>query len=184
MREAVIFEDRDVLVLGKLQGLLPMGERVRFGALEALGPGRKRQRWLTAHRLDRDTSGVLLLAKRRAALRHLQQAFRGHGPKALSGGGCRELACASTAQAGECWPATRRFVRCLSRETRADWGFGGRATAGATLLALTPETGVRTNYGCTCPMRFPIQGTRSMRRRGTMALGRCPCRGWRFMPKR
>ena len=163
VREAVIFEDRDVLVLGKPPGLAAHGgSGVRFGALEALGPWPEAPALALAHRLDRDTSGVLLLAKRRAALRHLQQAFRERTVQKRYLAVVAELACASKASrsppgasAGQQRGALR--ARVSGREVRPDWGFRGRAAARRDLACPdSGDGGVRTNYGCTCPMRASL----------------------------
>lgn len=74
----VLFENDDLLVLDKPAGLaVHGGSGVSLGAIEALRRQRPDARFLElAHRLDRETSGVLLIAKRRPALLHLQQQFR------------------------------------------------------------------------------------------------------------
>jgi 23S rRNA pseudouridine955/2504/2580 synthase len=78
LRAAVIYEDADYLALDKPAGLAAHGgSQVPFGLIEALrGQGRCPFLEL-AHRLDRDTSGALLLAKSRPALLRAQAAFRG-----------------------------------------------------------------------------------------------------------
>lgn len=73
---AVIYEDDDLLVLDKPAGLaVHGGSGLTFGVIEAMRRLRGADLEL-AHRLDRDTSGVLLLAKRRSALRRVQSAIR------------------------------------------------------------------------------------------------------------
>ncbi len=53
------------------------GSGISFGAIEQLRAGRPGQRFLElVHRLDRDTSGCLLFAKKRSALRNLHEQFR------------------------------------------------------------------------------------------------------------
>lgn len=75
--EAVVFEDRDFLVLDKPSGLASHGgSGVSFGAIELLRAARPRDTLELAHRLDRDTSGVLVLTRRRSALLKLQEAIR------------------------------------------------------------------------------------------------------------
>jgi 23S rRNA pseudouridine955/2504/2580 synthase len=76
LAHAVIYEDEDLLVLDKPAGLaVHGGSGVAFGVIEAMRRLRGAELEL-AHRLDRDTSGVLLLAKRRSALRRVQSAIR------------------------------------------------------------------------------------------------------------
>ena len=74
----VLFENEDLLVVDKPSGLaVHGGSGVSLGAIEALRRQRPDARFLElVHRLDRETSGVLLIAKRRPALLHLQQQFR------------------------------------------------------------------------------------------------------------
>lgn len=82
--ERVLYEDDDVLVLDKPAGLpVHGGSGVAVGVIEALRALRPEGQMLElVHRLDRDTSGCLLLAKRRAALLALHRALRdGHMEK-------------------------------------------------------------------------------------------------------
>lgn len=73
--DRVLYEDDDLLVLDKPSGhAVHGGSGVSFGIVEALrGSGRRLE---LAHRLDRDTSGCLMLAKNRATLLKLHDAFR------------------------------------------------------------------------------------------------------------
>ena len=74
---AIIHEDRDFLVLDKPAGMASHGgSGVDFGAIELLRAARPSETLELAHRLDRDTSGVLVLARRRAALTALQELIR------------------------------------------------------------------------------------------------------------
>ena len=73
----VIHEDRDFLVINKPSGLASHGgSGIRFGAIELLRQWRPEQPLELVHRLDRETSGVLVLAKRRPALLALQEQIR------------------------------------------------------------------------------------------------------------
>jgi 23S rRNA pseudouridine955/2504/2580 synthase len=78
LQEAVIHEDRDILIVNKPAGIaVHGGSGQSFGVIEALREARPELKELElVHRLDRDTSGVLLLAKRRAALRELHSRLR------------------------------------------------------------------------------------------------------------
>ena len=155
-------------------------------------PGRKRRRWLWAHRLDRDTSGVLLLAKRRAALRHLQQAFRERTVQkrylaVVAGSWPAHLSVSKPpgASAGQQRGALR--ARVSGREPAQTGVSVAERLPGATLLALTPETGrthqLRVHLS---HAGFPILGDEKYAPPGLRkALGTVPCEGgWRFMPKR
>ncbi len=74
----IIHEDDHVLILNKPSGIaVHGGSGLKFGAIEALRALRPEARFLElVHRIDRDTSGILLVAKKRSALRHLQAQFR------------------------------------------------------------------------------------------------------------
>lgn len=77
LRKAVIHDDADYLAVAKPAGLAShSGTGLRFGVIEVARAWGVYP-WLElAHRLDRDTSGVLLLAKNREALLRAQRAFR------------------------------------------------------------------------------------------------------------
>jgi 23S rRNA pseudouridine955/2504/2580 synthase len=74
---AILSEDRDFLVIDKPAGVASHGgSGISFGAIELLRAARPRDTLELAHRLDRDTSGVLVLAKKRSALTALQAEIR------------------------------------------------------------------------------------------------------------
>ncbi len=74
---AIVYEDRDFLVLDKPSGVASHGgSGISHGAIELLRAARPNDALELVHRLDRDTSGVLVLARRRAALTGLQAAIR------------------------------------------------------------------------------------------------------------
>lgn len=75
---ALIHEDRNYLVLNKPAGMaVHGGSGISYGVIEALRALRPQAPLLAlAHRLDRDTSGCLLVAKKRSALREFQQLLR------------------------------------------------------------------------------------------------------------
>ena len=78
LAERVIFEDERILVIDKPAGLaVHGGSSISLGCIEALRVLRPATKDLElAHRLDRGTSGCLLLAKRRSVLRVLHQLLR------------------------------------------------------------------------------------------------------------
>ncbi len=77
MLAGAIYQDDDLLVLDKPSGLaVHGGSGVAFGVIETLRAGDPRTRYELAHRLDRDTSGCLAVAKNRRALLQLHAAFR------------------------------------------------------------------------------------------------------------
>ena len=74
----VLYEDEHLIAINKPAGVaVHGGSGVSFGVIEQLRMARPQARFLElVHRLDRDTSGILLIAKKRSALRHLQDQFR------------------------------------------------------------------------------------------------------------
>jgi 23S rRNA pseudouridine955/2504/2580 synthase len=74
----VLLEDDAMLALNKPAGVaVHGGSGVSFGVIEQLRQARPQAKLLElVHRLDRDTSGILLVAKKRSALKHLQDQFR------------------------------------------------------------------------------------------------------------
>ena len=76
--DSITYEDSDLIVFNKPPGLaVHGGSATDFGLIEALRGARPGQPDLElVHRLDRDTSGCLLVAKRRAALRDLHLQLR------------------------------------------------------------------------------------------------------------
>ncbi len=78
LRDAVLFEN-DVLMVVDKPCFMPAhgGSGVSYGLIEALRALRPDLRYLElAHRLDRETSGCLIVAKKRSALRKLHEQFR------------------------------------------------------------------------------------------------------------
>ena len=77
LREAVIHEDEHYLALDKPAGYASHGGTgLPYGVIEAIRAWEKYEFIELCHRLDRDTSGVLLLAKSRPALLRAQRAFQ------------------------------------------------------------------------------------------------------------
>jgi 23S rRNA pseudouridine955/2504/2580 synthase len=77
IRSAIVQEDDNLLVLDKPSGLaVHGGSGVSFGAIEGLRALRPGESLELVHRLDRDTSGVLLVAKNTAALRTVHALLR------------------------------------------------------------------------------------------------------------
>ena len=75
---AIVFEDAHLLVIDKPAGVaVHGGSGVSFGVIEQLRASRPDAKFLElVHRLDRDTSGLLLLAKKRSALVSLHEQMR------------------------------------------------------------------------------------------------------------
>ena len=77
MLDAVVHEESDFLVVNKPPGIaVHGGSGVDFGLIETLRAARDDRYLELVHRLDRDTSGVILIARRRSALRALQEQLR------------------------------------------------------------------------------------------------------------
>ena len=78
IERSIIFEDKRVIVINKPSGVAAHGgSGVSHGAVELMRALRPDLRDLSlVHRLDRETSGCLVLAKRRSALRELHEKFR------------------------------------------------------------------------------------------------------------
>lgn len=77
---AVVFEDARLLAIDKPTGVASHGgSGIGFGVIETLRALRPGESLELVHRLDRDTSGVLLVAKKRSALRELQALMREEG---------------------------------------------------------------------------------------------------------
>lgn len=81
VRSLVLFEDAEILALNKPSGLSSQGGRGQVHTLDELlwafaRPGRARPRLI--HRLDRDTSGVILTAKTKPAAGFLGKALMAH----------------------------------------------------------------------------------------------------------
>ena len=77
----IAYEDDSLIVIDKPAGVaVHGGSGVSFGVIEQLRRARPQAKFLElVHRLDRETSGLLLVAKKRAALTRLQDMFREGG---------------------------------------------------------------------------------------------------------
>jgi 23S rRNA pseudouridine955/2504/2580 synthase len=78
MLDHVIYEDKRLLVLNKPSGVaVHGGSGISHGVIELLRAARPDLKDLSlVHRIDRETSGCLVMAKRRSALRELHERFR------------------------------------------------------------------------------------------------------------
>ncbi|WP_313288238.1 23S rRNA pseudouridine(955/2504/2580) synthase RluC [Stutzerimonas nitrititolerans] len=81
LEAAIVYEDKALIVLNKPAGIaVHGGSGLSYGVIEALRQLRPDAKELElVHRLDRDTSGLLMVAKKRSMLRHLHQELRGDG---------------------------------------------------------------------------------------------------------
>ena len=86
---SILYEDRDILVVDKVSGLLTVSsEKVRDNTAYYLlneyvrkGNRKSRRRVFIVHRLDRDTSGVIVFARNEKAKRFLQEEWQGFEKK-------------------------------------------------------------------------------------------------------
>lgn len=76
--QRVLYEDARILIINKPAGMaVHGGSGLSYGVIEALRKWRHELHYLElVHRLDRETSGVLVLAKKRSALRQLHELLR------------------------------------------------------------------------------------------------------------
>jgi 23S rRNA pseudouridine955/2504/2580 synthase len=149
LRSRILYEDRAVIVLDKPAGLAVQGgtrtHRHLDGMLQALTAGGERPRLV--HRLDRDTSGLLVVARTAAAAAKLTAAFRRHRvdklywalvvgrPPAAEGRIDRPLA----KQPGKGGERVRAAADGVAAET--EYRVVARAGKVAAWLALKPLTG-------------------------------------------
>ena len=77
----LLLEDEQLVAVDKPAGVaVHGGSGVAFGVIEQLRMARPGEKFLElVHRLDRETSGILLVAKKRMALKNLQEQFRERG---------------------------------------------------------------------------------------------------------
>ena len=149
----VLYEDELLLAIDKPAGTaVHGGSGVSFGVIEQLRRARPQARFLElVHRLDKETSGILLLAKKRSALTALQDQFR-----------ARDTAKVYAALVFGAWPAKLKVIDLAllkgvdgngGRHVRVVGAADGRrsitlvkvvqAFAGHTLLEVTIKTGRR-----------------------------------------
>ena len=77
MEQAIVFEDAKLLVINKPTGVASHGgSGISHGAIETMRALRPNLNLELVHRLDRDTSGLLIMAKKRSALVELQALLR------------------------------------------------------------------------------------------------------------
>lgn len=146
----VVFEDEHLLAVDKPAGVaVHGGSGVSFGVIEQLRRARPEARFLElVHRLDKETSGVLLLAKKRSALTALQDQFR-----------ARDTGKTYAALVVGRWPASKKVVDVAlhkyltaegERRVRPDADTGRRSITlvrvvrawdACTLLDVTIKTG-------------------------------------------
>jgi 23S rRNA pseudouridine955/2504/2580 synthase len=102
---AVVFEDEFLLVIDKPAGVaVHGGSGVSFGVIEQLRQARPEAKFLElVHRLDKETSGLLLIAKKRSALVALQDQLRVHTGEKVIGKTYAALVIGA-------WPESRKVI--------------------------------------------------------------------------
>jgi 23S rRNA pseudouridine955/2504/2580 synthase len=97
----LLLEDDWLIAIDKPAGVaVHGGSGVSFGVIEQLRQARPAAKFLElVHRLDRETSGILLVAKKRSALTHLQDQFRE-----------RETGKTYLALVAGAWPASKKVI--------------------------------------------------------------------------
>ena len=84
MQASIVFEDPRLLAISKPSGVASHGgSGISFGVIETLRALRPTQTLELVHRLDRDTSGLLIIAKKRLALTELQALMREEGGEGI-----------------------------------------------------------------------------------------------------
>ena len=81
LNNGILYEDEGTVILNKPTGIaVHGGSGISFGVIEILRAARPQAPFLElVHRLDRDTSGCLIIAKKRSVLRHIHHLLREDG---------------------------------------------------------------------------------------------------------
>lgn len=150
LKDRILFENELLLVVNKPAGLAAHGgSGIEFGLIEAMRALYPEEKFLElCHRLDRDTSGALIIAKRRSALRNLHEQFRNRIVKKryltlVPGKWDRKLNLVNA-------PLVRNELRSGERMVEVNFKEGAPSSTGydivesfkeATLMAALPHTG-------------------------------------------
>jgi 23S rRNA pseudouridine1911/1915/1917 synthase len=188
----ILYEDEDVLVINKPAGMTvhagagnPSGTLVNalLGRGQALSQGGDALRPGIVHRLDKETSGVILVAKNDAAHAKLSESFRQREVKktyiALLEGhfkeesGRIELAITRDPRNRTRMTARRSIVLSNAREARTDWRMLARID-GTTLVEVQLHTGrthqIRVHFSA---LRHPVVGDTLYGATPQLRAGKC-----------
>jgi 23S rRNA pseudouridine955/2504/2580 synthase len=112
LEASILLEDKDFIAINKPYGFaVHGGSSITSGVVEMLRVIRGQPRIELAHRLDRDTSGCLLLCKKRGVLKEVQGAFRERTVKKKY-----------TLIAQGRWPTKTRTIQYRLLRYETDWG--------------------------------------------------------------
>lgn len=112
LEASILLEDKDFIAINKPYGFaVHGGSSITSGVVEMLRVIRGQPRIELAHRLDRDTSGCLLLCKKRGVLKEVQAAFRERTVKKKY-----------TLIAQGRWPTKTRTIQYRLLRYETDWG--------------------------------------------------------------
>ena len=112
LEASILLEDKDFIAINKPYGFaVHGGSSITSGVVEMLRVIRGQPRIELAHRLDRDTSGCLLLCKKRGVLKEVQAAFRERTVKKKY-----------TLIAQGRWPTKTRTIQDRLFRYETDWG--------------------------------------------------------------
>ena len=168
LKQRILFENEMLLVVNKPAGLAAHGgSGIEFGLIEALRALYPNERFLElAHRLDRETSGALIVCKRRSALRNLHEQFRNRVVKKryltlVPGKWDRRVNLINA-------PLVRNELRSGERMVEVNFKEGAPSSTGfdivesftdATLMAAMPHTGRTHQIRVHCAyVKHPVGG--------------------------
>lgn len=112
LRAAILYEDNDFIILNKPTGqAVHGGTSISSGIIEIMRVVTNNPRLELVHRLDRDTSGVLALAKKPSALKLAQHQFRQRSVKKIY-----------EAFVWGLWPVKHKVVQLMLKRYETSWG--------------------------------------------------------------